>query len=172
MFETDTRERIIRKLRSSDEPALSAADLAEELDLSVRAINTHLDELTSSGKIQTHQIGNATAYYLDTVSEPRHNLPDHTCHRCGREADETSDFGKIELDEYFTTSRPEPSTSNFYILCRFCYEDLVAWLYNDDNRMGSSYPFVEKWDIPEEQKEEVIDDPEVDTEPPEGTDFS
>jgi len=171
MFETDTRERIIRKLRNSDEPALSAADLAEELDLSVRAINTHLEKLTANGKVQTHQIGNATAYYLDTVSEPRHNLPDHTCHRCGRAADELHDFGKIELDEYFKTSHPEPSRSNFYILCRFCYEDLVSWLYNDVNSMGD-YPFVEQWDIPEEQKQEVIDDPEIDTEAPEEAEIS
>lgn len=169
MLETDTRQQIIRKLRNSDEPALSAADLAEELDLSVRAINTHLDRLTANEKVQTHQIGNATAYYLDTVSEPRHNLPDHTCHRCGRGANELHDFGKVELDEYFESSHSEPSTSNFYILCRFCYHDLVAWLYNDENRMGS-YPYVDQWEIPEDQKQEVIDDPEIDTEPSENAD--
>lgn len=164
MIETDTRGQIIRTLRNSDEPALSAADLADEIGVSVKTINNHLDRLTTDGKVQTHQIGNATAYYLDTVSEPRNSLPDHTCHRCGREVYEGKDFSKVEIDKNINGRSPEPSVPNFYILCHFCHADIVAWLHNDDNSMGS-YPFVERWDIPDEQKQEVIDDPEIATEP-------
>lgn len=54
--------------------------------------------------------------------------------------------------------------SNFYILCRFCYSDFVAWVHNDPASMGD-YWDVHSWDIPERQLREVRDDPDIDTAP-------
>lgn len=166
MFDKDTRERIITELRRTDKPALSAANLSEKLDVSVRTINNHIDGLVEDGKLQTHQIGNATAYYLKDTEIPAHNKPDHYCKRCGRAIDGIHDYAKIGNETYFTDIRREPGTADFFILCRFCHEDLIAWIHNDTALMGD-YRGVDRWDIPEEQKQEVKTDPEIDTELPE-----
>lgn len=163
MFDTNTRERIIRKLRKTDKPALSAANLSEELDVSVRTINNHIDDLVDEGKLQTHQIGNATAYYLKETEIPSHDKPNHYCKRCGRDINTLHDFAKIETETYYTRQGREPGTPNFFILCRFCHEDLINWIHNDDASMGS-YRGVDHWDIPESQKEGVKNDPEIETE--------
>ncbi|UHQ98940.1 helix-turn-helix domain-containing protein (plasmid) [Natrinema zhouii] len=162
MSERDTKERIVTTLRNTDEPALSAQKLADELGLSVRTINNHVDTLLKDDRIAATQIGNATAYFIPFGDLPSHKKPDHTCQRCGRDVDENYDFAKIDTDTYFSGDTSEPGLVDFYVLCRFCYSDLVSWLYNDLGSIGD-YPFVHNWDLPTEQLEEVREDPDTQT---------
>lgn len=170
MAQADTTERIIRTLRSAEKPALSAADIAEKLDVSVKTVNNNLKELIDKGDVETTPIGNATAYYISDSDIPAHQKPDHSCARCGREASNTYDLAKIELDTYFSKKNLDPGTTDFYVLCRFCHADLVAWLYRDDGSIGG-YPDVHSWDIPEKQLQEVRDNPEAETAPDEPSDY-
>lgn len=135
--------------------------LAEKLDVSVRTINNHVDQLIEDDRIAATQIGNATAYYVPFSDMPAHRKPDHTCARCGREVNETHDFAKIETKTYFTDGQQDPSVADFYIFCRFCYADLVSWIL--DPATVGCYPFAHSWDIPTEQLEEVRNDPDVET---------
>jgi len=164
MSGTDTKARITRTLRNADDPALSAKKLAEELDVSVRTINNHVNDLVAEERVVTSQIGNATAYYIPFEDLPPHKKPDHTCARCGREVEELHDFAKVEVDTYFARGNLEGDTADFYIFCRFCYSEFVPWAHGDDGSMGE-YPFVHSWDIPTNQLEEVRDDPEITTMP-------
>ena len=76
--------------------------------------------------------------------------PDHRCHRCKREFNHTHDHVKLELDHYL--GGDGFAKRDYYLLCRFCYSDVVSWLYSDDNSMGD-YHDVEDWNVPEHQKE-------------------
>jgi hypothetical protein len=164
MSSTDTKERIVRTLRNADDPALSAKKLAEELDVSVRTINNHVDGLVAEGRVETSQIGNATAYYIPFEDLPAHKKPDHTCARCGREVDEGHDFAKLEVDTYFFRGNLESETSDFHLFCRFCYSDFVSWAHGDVGAVGE-YPFVHSWELPTSQLIEVREDPEIETTP-------
>lgn len=164
MSRTDTKDRIIRHLRSTDEPALSARKLADQLDVSVRTINNHVDELESKERIATTQIGNATAYYIPFSDLPSHKKPNHTCIRCGREVNEGFDFAKLEDETYYERGNLEESSADFHILCRFCHSDFVSWVNNDSGFMGM-YPGVHGWNIPTAQLLEVRDDTEITTAP-------
>lgn len=166
MAQPDTGDRIIHTVRNAEKPALSAADLAEELDVSIKTINNNLEPLVDQGKIETTQIGNATAYYISDSEIPPHQKPDHTCARCGRDASGSFDIGKIQLETYFTRNNIDQETPDFYILCRFCYSDLVAWLFRDEYHMGK-YPDVHSWNIPGDQLNDVRNNPDVKSAPDE-----
>jgi hypothetical protein len=164
MSNSDTRQRILRTLRKTEEPALSAADLAEELQVSVKTVNNNVTSLIDDDEIATTQIGNATAYYIEPEDLPAHSKPEHTCKRCGRDASGTNDQARIDTETYFVGQNREPSTLDFYVLCRFCYADLVRWLHNDDGAMGN-YPFAHSWEIPESQLRDVRDNPNIESAP-------
>lgn len=164
MSTTDTKDRIVRSLRNSDEPALSARDLAEDLDVSVRTVNNHVGTLIDKGRIATTDIGNATAYYIPREELPGSHKPDHTCHRCGRDADTRYDFAKWDVSTYFEDKNAEGSVADFYVLCRFCHTDLIHWIYNDPGSIGH-YPGVHSWSLPTDQLVEVREDPEIETTP-------
>lgn len=159
---SSTRERIVRELRSTEKPALSAAKLAEELEVSVRTINNHVDELVENDRVQSMRIGNASAYYIPDRDRPAHQKPDFNCKRCGRSIQDYHDHAKIEYNTYFEQGNLESSVADFYIFCRFCYSDFVSWV-RDPGTMGE-YPFVDEWDISDRQLEEVKSDPEIVTE--------
>jgi DNA-binding transcriptional ArsR family regulator len=163
MPETNTKNRIMRELRNTDEPALSARMLADRLDVSVKTINKHVERLTEAGHIETSEIGNATAYYVPFTDLPSNKKPDHTCGRCGREVNERHDFAKLEYDTFFERGNPEATVSTVYIFCRFCYSDFINWV-EDPNLIGF-YMYVHGWNIPTEQLEEVRDDPETTSAP-------
>jgi DNA-binding Lrp family transcriptional regulator len=163
MSTTDTTDRLIRELRSTDKPALSASDLAEKLDVSVRTINNHVTTLVEDGRIESTQIGNAQAYYVTSSDLPAHKKPDHTCARCGREI-RASDHAKIEYTAYFEDRPYEPGVADFFIFCRFCYSDFISWAHHDEGAMGD-YPHVHSWGVPQEQLEEVREDPDIETKP-------
>lgn len=164
MHQESKKEQIVRKLRSSDKPALSAKDLAEHLDVSVRTVNNHLPDLVEEGRIETTQIGNATAYYIPFEELPSHKKPQHSCKRCGRTTD-LNDFAKVEHQTYFGNSEIETEAVDFSLLCRFCYSDHISWVHNDEAAMGE-YLYVHTWDIPEKQLQEVREDPDIETCPP------
>lgn len=159
MKQESTKERIVRTLRSTSEPALSAKDLADSLDVSVRTVHNHVPDLVEDERIESTQIGNATAYYVPFEDLPSHKKPGHTCKRCGRTTS-MYDFSKIEMDIYFESGKLEPDTADFHIFCRFCYSDFISWSHNDPNAMGE-YPRVHLWNIPEDQLFEVRDDPDI-----------
>lgn len=163
MSQMDTKDAIVRTLRNTDEPALSAQKLAEELDVSVRTINNHVDGLERENRIATSQIGNATAYYIPASDLPAHKKPDHTCARCGREVNEIYDYAKIETEKHYEDGSPEVPQSDFYIFCRFCESDLFFWI-KDPANVGE-YSRVHSWDIPTDQLEEVRDNPDIETTP-------
>lgn len=158
-----TADRIIRKLRNSAEPALSASMLANRLDVSVTTVNNHMDDLVSGGQVGSEQIGNAEAYYIPESDLPAHQKPDHTCKRCGRNIS-TGDFAKIEYDLYYSGKSHEPATADFFVFCRFCMSDFISWAHDDEGSMGA-YPGVHGWEIPQSQLEEVREDPEIETTP-------
>lgn len=164
MSELDTKDGIVRTLRNTDEPALSASVLADELDVSVRTINNHVDDLEAKERVATTQIGNATAYYIPFEDLPAHGKPDHICARCGRETDERNDFAKVETDTYFVDGPRESELADFYIFCRFCYSDLVSWV-SDPAAIGE-YHSVHSWEIPWDQLDEVRNDSDTPTKPP------
>jgi len=143
---------------------MSAADLAEGLDLSIKTINNNIKELIEGDEIETTQIGNATAYYVRADQLPAHQKPDHTCQRCGRDCPAFHDLTKVEVDTYFEQGQREDSTVDFYILCRFCYSDLTKWLFSDDGAMGR-YRDVHSWDISQEQLNAVREDSDTVTRP-------
>ena len=159
----DTKSRIMRKLRNTDEPALSARMLADRLDVSVKTINKHVERLTEAGHIETSEIGNATAYYIPFTDLPTHKKPDHTCGRCGREINEQYDFARLEYETFFERWNPEDTTSTMYIFCRFCYADFIDWVEHPPS-IGE-YMRAHAWNIPTDQLEEVRDDPETTTAP-------
>lgn len=161
MQQESMKGRIVRTLRGTDEPALSAKNLAEELDVSVRTINNHLPELIDEERIETTQIGNATAYYIPHEDLPSHKKPEHCCKRCGRTTSH-NDFAKLEHETYFEGGNIESGTADFAILCRFCYLDYISWIHNDEGSMGD-YPYVHSWHIPEKQLLEVREDSAIDT---------
>lgn len=99
---------------------------------------------------------------------PPHNKPNHYCKRCGRGINNLDDYAKREDKDYYERRRP-PEQADFFIFCRFCHTDFIKWVHGDDAAMGE-YPFVDKWNIPDEQKEDVKNNPDITTEPPD-TDF-
>lgn len=158
----DTKDRILRHIRSTNEPAVSAAQLADELEVSVHTVNKHVDNLVDEGSVQTTQIGNAKAYYIPFTELPNHAKPDHTCARCGRDIRDLDDFAKIQVDRYYQPGRA-PEEPDFYIFCRFCNRDFVHWVY-DESQIGDYYD-VHSWSIPRDQLEEVRNDPDIRTAP-------
>jgi len=163
MSQRNMKDQVITQIRSTNEPALSAQQLAEKLDVSVPTINNHTEDLVGEGRIDTTQIGNATAYYISNEGETKRNGPEHTCKKCGR-LTASHDFAKLDTTTYFERGGEEGSMADFYILCRFCYSDFVSWMWNDPGSMGT-YPHVHSWYIPDDQLEEVREDPEIMTAP-------
>ena len=157
-----TRERIVQKLQSTDDPAISAAKLAEELEVSVCTINNHVDDLVENGRVQSLRIENATAYYIPASQQADYLKPDFYCARCGRSIDSIYDFAKVECDRNFLNEGEDP-TGDFHIFCRFCFKDFNNWMNKPKSCM--EYPFIDEWDIPEDQRQEVKSDPEIVTEP-------
>lgn len=162
MSQRSMKEQVVTQLRSTNEPALSAQQLAEKLDVSVPTINNHTETLVGEGRIDTTQIGNATAYYISNDSTQRDG-PEHTCKKCGR-LTARHDFAKLDTTTYFERRNEENSMADFVILCRFCYSDFISWAWNDPGSMGM-YPHVHSWYIPDDQLEEVREDPEIETAP-------
>lgn len=163
MSQMDTKERIVRTLRNTEKPALSAQMLADELEVSAKTIHNHIDALVDAGQVETSEIGNATAYYVSFSDRPGHKKPDHVCGRCGREVYDRYDFAKIEYDTYFDDRNQEESVPDFYVVCRFCFTDFISWM--EDPPAVGEYPFVHGWDIPSHQLQEVRDNREIPTAP-------
>lgn len=159
---TALKDRIVRALRTTDEPARSAKQLSDKLDASVKSINDNISDLVEEDRIETVEIGNATAYYINIQDFPAHEKPDHFCAKCGREVNDTQDSARVELESYFSHQRPNDEVVTRQVLCRFCYHDIVSWLHNDESLMDV-YPHVEEWDVPEHQIQEVDDDPDIRT---------
>lgn len=164
MSQSDTKQRIVSELRTTDKPALSAQMLAEELDVSVRTINNHIDELVAEERIQTSQIGNATAYYVPFSDQHFFDKPDHACVRCGRAVHTAYDHAKIEFTTYFENGNTSPEEADFHVFCRFCFSDFTDWVYQDTESIGD-YPYVHGWDLPGDQLEQVREDDDVITAP-------
>lgn len=160
---TDTKESILRQIRNTDKPAVSAAQLADEIEVSVHTINKHVESLVDEDRVQDTKIGNATAYYIPYTDLPSHKKPDHTCARCGRDINTLNDFAKITVDRYYNRHSRAMGEADFYVFCRFCQHDLVGWIY-DEGAIGDYYD-VHGWDIPREQLEEVRNDPDIRTAP-------
>jgi hypothetical protein len=74
---------------------------------------------------------------------------------------QSRDMARLDLYEFFG-EEVGVSTHAFYLLCRFCKDDLDAWLFGDENR---GYPFVHRWNIPTEQLRDVQQDEAVVTSP-------
>lgn len=161
----EIKSRIVRALRSTDEPARSAQQLADELDVSVKSINENITELVDEERVETVEIGNATAYYINLRNYPAHEKPDHHCSKCGREVNDSQDSARIEFTKHFTNQRSADEVVTRQVICRFCFHDFMSWLHNDEHLMHV-YPHVEEWDIPEHQIQEVRDDPDIATEYP------
>lgn len=150
---------IVEELRSANEPALSAKDLSESLDISVRTVNNYLDKLIKKERIKQTQIGNASAYYVPFEDLPSYSKPDHTCKKCGRSINNYYDFAKIDINTYFQYGNIEDRGCDFYIFCRFCFEDFIFMIY-EPSKMGE-YSDVHSWNIPDNQLEEVRNNPDV-----------
>ncbi|WP_435145489.1 hypothetical protein [Halobaculum sp. P14] len=161
MSQRSVKEQITDRLRSSSEPAQSAQQLADDLDVSIPTINSYIEELVSEKRVATTQIGNATAYYIP--EDESRTSTKHACKKCGRITD-GYDSVKLEESKYFENPGDEGSTTDFYILCRFCYNDFVSWVWNDSGMMGE-YPGVHSWNIADNQMEEVREDPDIKTSP-------
>ena len=159
---SELNDRIVRTLRKSDEPARSAKQIADELDVSVKTVNDNITDLVEDGRVDTVDIGNATAYYVSVREYPAHEKPDHYCTKCGREVNDSQDSARIEYKKYFTGQRSADEVVTQEVFCRFCYHDFVSWVHNDENLMHV-YPHVEEWDIPEHQLEDVQRDPDIRT---------
>lgn len=159
MSQMDTKERIVRKLRNTAEPALSASLLADEVDVSVKTINNHVDDLIDEGTIETSEIGNATAYYVPFSDLPSHKKPSHTCGRCGRDTKGIYDHAKIEYETYFDRGNSEDTVPTFYVFCRFCYSDFISWI--EDPAMVGNYMSAHGWDVPFSQLKELREDPDT-----------
>lgn len=158
MAKQSVKDQIIRHLRATGDPACSAKQLAEHIDVSIPTINSHTEELIAEDRIATTRIGNATAYYLaDTPTNRDH--PEHTCKKCGR-VTASHDFVKLDISTYFERSNREESLPDFYILCRFCHSDYISWIHNDPGMIGE-YSKSHSWYIPDEQLEEIRDDPDT-----------
>jgi Fe2+ or Zn2+ uptake regulation protein len=159
---TELQDRIIRALRTTDEPARSAKQLSNELDVSVKSINNNITDLVEENRVETVEIGNATAYYISIQDFPAHEKPDHFCSKCGREVNDSQDSGRVEFESYFSDQRTSDDVVTRQVLCRFCYHDFVSWLHNDESLMHV-YPHVEEWDVPDHQIQEVKNDPDIRT---------
>lgn len=154
----ETKDRIVRAIRNADKPVLSAADIADRADYSKRTVNNHITRLVEDGPVEATEVGNATAYFISKSEYPRHDLPDHHCKRCGREVNSTDDLSRVAT----TLEYGNDKTTYNYILCRFCQSDLTSWLHGDDGSMYE-YPHVHKWNIPDDQLEEVREDEDTQT---------
>lgn len=161
-FVVELKDRLVRALRTTDEPARSAQQLADELDVSVKSVNDNITGLVEEDRVETVEIGNATAYYVSIQNYPAHEKPDHFCARCGREVNDSQDSGRVEFESFFSDQRTSDDVVTRQVLCRFCYHDFVSWLHNDENLM-QVYPHVEEWDIPEHQIQEVKSDSDIRT---------
>lgn len=160
MVVQNTAEEIVRELRGANKPALSASDLAELVEVSPRTINNHVGDLVDQGRIKTTQIGNANAYYIETESSEKF---DYTCLRCSRGISKERDFIKLDIDDYRSMGGRGANDDDFFLFCRFCYEDFISWIF-DPGAIGD-YSRVHSWDIPEEQLVEVREDDSTQTAP-------
>lgn len=162
---TDTiSDRIVETLQTAEKPALSARQIADRVDVSVRTVNTHLDTLVADGQVETMQIGNATAYYVGFKPRQGFREPSYQCVRCGRPVVEAYDFAKVETTAFFKRQWLYGSRrgqlyipTNFYVFCRFCYTDLFSWMWLP--AAVGEYPFVDKWSLPRRQAEDAAEKP-------------
>lgn len=151
MASSNTQHRIVKALQRTDEPAMSAKQLANALNVSVHTVNKHTATLVDNNRVATTQIGNATAFYIADKMDP--TAVDHVCDRCGRAIYEVQDFALLSRATHFDRNTTESGTLSRYILCRFCYSDFVSWFEMPDT-IGE-YPFTEIWDVPEHQLDNV-----------------
>ncbi|MFC6964931.1 hypothetical protein [Halocatena marina] len=117
--------------------------------------------MEKESRLETTQIGNATAYYVPFEDLPSHNQPDHTCRRCGREVSEVYDFAKLDVETYFDKRGSRSDSTFFEIFCRFCYTDFLDWIH-DPSAIGD-YPQAHAWDIPSDQLDEVRENEDIQT---------
>jgi len=159
----EAKHKILKTIRQRDEPALSASTIAERTDISVKTVNKHLSTLVEEDRVQSTQIGNAQAYYVQYEDLPDFDKADHLCVKCGREVYTTYDFARIDVTRYYREPQPDEGIPDFKILCRFCQTDLIKWIEGD--RLEAEYPFVHSWDLPNDQLEEVRNDSTVESSP-------
>lgn len=161
MASDDTKRQIRTAVERADEPALSAKQIAERTGLAVKTVNNHIGALTESGDLASTQIGNATAYYATQVRGGTHTEHHHQCRRCGRAVTQTKDMARLDVRQFFEQSS-EVSEHHFYLLCRFCNNDLTAWLFGEAE---GDYPRVHQWNIPRDQLRDIQEDETVRTTP-------
>jgi len=156
MSPQDTKRQIVEAVENSSEPALSAKQIAERIDVAVKTIHNNITNLVESGQLSTVEIGNATAYYADRIRDNSSTLQEHQCVRCGRSLRTSHDLVKVDVDESFQYSR-SISNSFFLLFCRFCYSDFKNWAGVTPGETGS-YPDVHGWEIPFEQLRDIQED--------------
>jgi Fe2+ or Zn2+ uptake regulation protein len=162
MSDSDTRRKIMSTVEQAAEPALSAKQIADRMEVSVKTVHNHISQLVESDTLETTQIGNATAYYSERITEHPADV-NQQCSRCGRSVRRVQDMAKVDIETYFEDSI-SASTNTFRLFCRFCYEDWDDWVFGHHNEIGN-YPLVHSWDIPAEQLRDVQEDPDVLTTP-------
>lgn len=159
-------DEFVRTLEDTEQPVLTAAQVAAEVDASVEDAEATLTRLADEGNVDTVEFDGTTAYYVPSQDLPAHKKPDHHCSRCGREVNDTQDSARMELQKRFTGQRTTGDGTSSEILCRFCYHDVVSWLHGDEELMHI-YPHLEEWDIPDHQLQAAKDDPDIQTAYPE-----
>lgn len=60
----ESKQAVMRALRETTKPALSAGDVAEEVDFSRRTVHSRLKELEDVGEVKSDKIGGNMAYWI------------------------------------------------------------------------------------------------------------
>jgi len=158
---SSTKRRIIDAVRTSEEPVLTAAEIAGETGLQKRTINNHVDELVAAGRLKRKSAGQAFVYYLaDRETRDRQ----HTCTRCGWAIYRDTAHATIELTEYHDRPHDPTSPPTQFVLCRVCENDVVNAIMGNDQNIGD-YPYVHAWNIPQDQLHELREDDSIQTFP-------
>jgi hypothetical protein len=61
------------------------------------------------------------------------------------------DHAKVDFSKYFFQELDDGNDVDFFVLCRFCYSDFLAWIYGGEE---GEYANIEQWDIPDDQRRE------------------
>jgi DNA-binding transcriptional ArsR family regulator len=162
MSDKGIRRELKRALRNTSEPALSAKQLADKIDVSVKTVHNHISDLVDEGAVETTQIGNATAYYDSRLKEHPSKV-NHQCNMCGRSIKRPMDMAKLEIEQFFNDSA-SVSSGTFLLLCRFCFKDVMDFVYEGNSEPGP-YTNVHSWNITDSQLRDVQEDPDIGTTP-------
>jgi hypothetical protein len=158
---TSTKRRIIDAVRTSEEPVLTAAEIAGETGLQKRTINNHVDELVAAGRLKRKSAGQAFVYYLaDRETRDRQ----HTCTRCGWSIDRDTAYATIEVTPYHDRPHEPSDPPSQFLVCRVCENDVIDAIMGEDQNIGD-YPYVHAWNIPEDQLHELREDDSIQTFP-------